>query len=63
MNLSLLFYVLVLMLLSEFSTDYSTMEMLNQLQPAINLAAPAEYLLIIGLMITLASIGKDLDQM
>ena len=63
MNLSLLFYVLVLMLLSEFSTDYSTMEMLNQLQPAINLAAPAEYLLIIGLMMTLASIGKDLDQM
>jgi len=33
------------------------------LQPAINLAAPAEYLLIIGLMMTLASIGKDLDQM
>ena len=63
MNLSLVFYVLVLMMLSEFSTDYSTMETLNQLQPAINLAAPAEYLLIIGLMMTLASIGKDFDQM
>ena len=63
MNLSLVFYVLLLMMLSEFSTDYSTMETLNQLQPAINLAAPAEYLLIIGLMMTLASIGKDFDQM
>ena len=62
MNLSLLFYGLMLMLLSEFSTDLSTLEMLNQFQPAINLAAPAEYLLIIGLMITLASIGKDFDQ-
>ena len=63
MNLSLVFYVLLLMMLSEFSTDYSTMETLNQLQPAINLAAPAEYLLIIGLMMTLASVGKDFDQM
>ena len=63
MNLSLLFYVLVLTMLSSFSADYSTTVTLNQLQPAINLAAPAEYLLIIGLMMTLASIGKDLDQM
>lgn len=34
-------------------------EMLNQIQPAINIAAPAEYLLIVGLMMTLASIGRD----
>jgi|TARA_B100001094_G_scaffold333171_1_gene409225 hypothetical protein len=62
MNLSLLFYGLMLMLSSEYPTDYSTLEMLNQFQPAINIAAPAEYLLIIGLMITLASIGKDFNQ-
>ena len=61
MNLSLLFY-LVFSDISIFSNDYSTVEMLNQFQPAINLAAPAEYLLIIGLMMTLASIGKDFDQ-
>tara|TARA_A200000159_G_scaffold145076_1_gene150434 strand:+ start:216 stop:917 length:702 start_codon:yes stop_codon:yes gene_type:complete len=36
-------------------------EMLNQIQPAINIAAPAEYLLIVGLMVTLASIGRDLQ--
>jgi hypothetical protein len=34
-------------------------EILNQIQPAINIAAPAEYLLIVGLMVTLASIGRD----
>ena len=61
MNLSLFFY-LVFFDISIFSTDYSTVEMLNQFQPAINLAAPAEYLLIIGLMMTLASIGKDFDR-
>jgi len=34
-------------------------DILNQIQPAINIAAPAEYLLIVGLMVTLASIGRD----
>ena len=29
-------------------------DILNQIQPAINIAAPAEYLLIVGLMVTLA---------
>ena len=61
MNLSLLVYVFFLDW-SIFSSDYSTVEMLNQLQPAINLAAPAEYLLIVGLGMTLASIGKDFNQ-
>ena len=60
MNLSLLVYVSFLDW-SIFSSDYSTVEMLNQLQPVINLAAPAEYLLIMGLMTTLASIGKDFN--
>ena len=36
-------------------------DILNQIQPAINIAAPAEYLLIVGLMMTLASIGRDLQ--
>ena len=34
--------------------------MLDLLQPAINIAAPAEYLLIGGLMVVMASIGKDI---
>lgn len=37
-------------------------EILNQIQPAINIAAPAEYLLIVGLMVTLASIGRDFQK-
>jgi hypothetical protein len=37
-------------------------EILNQIQPAINIAAPAEYLLIVGLMVTLASIGRDFQR-
>lgn len=37
-------------------------EILNQIQPAINIAAPAEYLLIVGLMVSLASIGRDLQK-
>lgn len=37
-------------------------EILDQIQPAINIAAPAEYLLIVGLMVTLASIGRDFQR-
>ncbi|MBT3440609.1 MAG: hypothetical protein HON05_04785 [Euryarchaeota archaeon] len=37
-------------------------DILNQIQPAINIAAPAEYLLIVGLMVTLASIGRDFQK-
>ena len=37
-------------------------DILNQIQPAINIAAPAEYLLIVGLMVTLASIGRDIQK-
>ncbi len=37
-------------------------EILDQVQPAINIAAPAEYLLIVGLMVTLASIGRDFQR-
>ena len=37
-------------------------DILNQIQPAIYIAAPAEYLLIVGLMVTLASIGRDFQK-
>ena len=37
-------------------------DILNQIQPAINIAAPAEYLLIVGLMVTLASICRDFQK-
>ena len=43
----------------ELSMQDAHVDILNQIQPAINIAAPAEYLLIAGLMVTLASIGRD----
>ena len=60
MNLSVIVYVL----LKRKSLDLvdPQFEILNQIQPAINIAAPAEYLLIVGLMVTLASIGRDLQR-
>lgn len=60
MNLSVIVYVL----LKRESLDLvdPQFEILNQIQPAINIAAPAEYLLIVGLMVTLASIGRDLQR-
>ena len=35
---------------------------LNEIQPAIDIAAPAEYLLFLGLVITMASIDRDLKE-
>lgn len=44
---------------NDLSLQDAHVDILNQIQPAINIAAPAEYLLIAGLMVTLASIGRD----
>jgi hypothetical protein len=44
----------------EFNNDNSLALMLNTLQPAIDYAAPAEYLLFLGLVVALASFEYDL---
>ncbi len=44
----------------QFNNDNSLALMLNTLQPAIDYAAPAEYLLFLGLVVALASFEHDL---
>ena len=60
MNASLTIYVAFNR--ADFTKNGSLQITLDEMQPAIDFAAPAEYLLFLGLVITMASIDWDLKE-